>query len=294
MTVDRSKTRTSVRQYRYGEKPTWEIVFDAVCDAVRESQRPVTRIEVGNRITERNHLFKLANLGPDLSVLSVNCYSRGNHGVNRNPRRTDSGNTYDRLIRIGKGHAVRFTAYDPKVHGVWELADVGDKVLRPRFVCSGDSFALDEAQADATSRGLFDPDLDARRRILASIVQRNGQAQFREELFKAYSSQCAVTGCTIASLLEAAHIVPYRGDHTNVVENGLLLRADLHKLFDLHMFRIDPQTRTVHVCEELRTSEYREFDGIHLREPKEPKMRPLKEALEDHEQYCTWAFVESK
>ncbi|WP_074169491.1 HNH endonuclease signature motif containing protein [Caballeronia hypogeia] len=36
------------------------------------------------------------------------------------------------------------------------------------------------------------------------------------------------------------------GAHTNDVTNGLLLRADLHKLFDLHMFRIDPQTRTVH------------------------------------------------
>ena len=288
MTDDGSVTNNPTRQYRYGENPTWEVVLEAV----RALGKPVTTAEIGDLITEQIPHFVRSNLGPDLSVLSVNCYSRGNHGANRKPRRTDSGNTYDRLIRIGKGRGVRFTEYEPNVHGVWELVDVGHKVLRPRYVRSADSIALDEAHDAVASCGMFDPNVDARRRIMTTIVQRDGQPLFRENLFDAYSGTCAITGCTVKSLLEAAHIIPYRGDHTNAVENGLLLRADVHKLFDLHMLRIDPQTRTVHLCEELRASEYSDLEGTRLREPKDPRLMPLKEALEHHEQYCTWDFVE--
>lgn len=75
--------------------------------------------------------FKRNNLTPDLSMLSVNCFSRGNHTVNRMPRRTDSGNPYDKLIRLGKERNVCFALYDPQVHGICELADVGANVLRP-------------------------------------------------------------------------------------------------------------------------------------------------------------------
>lgn len=288
MTIGESVTSNPTPRYRYGEKRTWEIVLDAV----RALGRPATAVEIGDLIAKQIPNFALSNLAPDLSVLSVNCYSRGNHGVNRKPRRTDSGNTYDRLARIGKGRGVRFVEYDPNVHGVWDLADAGEKVLRPRYVCSADSIALETIEAEAATHGMFDPDVDARRRILTTIVQRDGQSQFRDELLNAYSGACAVTGCTLKSLLEAAHIMPYRGDHTNSVENGLLLRADVHKLFDLHMFRIDPQARTLHLCDELKASEYRNLEGIQLREPREPRMRPSKEVLEDHEQYCTWGFVE--
>jgi hypothetical protein len=272
------------RKYRYGSKPTWEVVLDAV----RQLGRPVSNTEVGDLIVETIPDFKRSNLAADLSVLSVNCNSRGNHAVNHQPRRTDTGNRYDRLLRIVKGRDVRFTLYYPSIHGVWELADVGDKVLRPRFVASADAGEMEQVRSALEADSNWDPGEDARRRVLASVVRREGQPAFRLALLDAYGRACAITGCNVEALLEAAHIAPYRGTHTNQVNNGLLLRADLHKLFDLHLFRIDPLARTVHLSPQLRMSEYAMLEGAVLRATADSALAPWRDALAYHEERCGW------
>lgn len=272
------------RKYRYGDKPTWEVVLDAVI----EIGRPVTSAEVGDFIASRIPDFARANLGPDLSVLSVNCFSRGNHAVNSRPRSTDTGNTYDRLIRIGKGAGVLFELYYPEIHGVWALVDVGGKVLRPRYVRGAEESELQQARDAALDDGLFDISLDARLKVMATIVQREGQPAFRKALLEAYGGSCAVTGCSVEQLLEAAHVVPYRGQHTNLVGNGLLLRADIHKLFDLHLICVEPGTRLVRVCEALKDSEYGRLEGGTLRMPRDARHLVLDEALRDHMRRCGW------
>jgi putative restriction endonuclease len=78
-----------------------------------------------------------------------------------------------------------------------------------------------------------DLDEDMRDWALRCIAARRGQAAFRAALIDAYGGRCSITGCDAVEALEAAHISPYKGDHTNDVTNGLLLRADLHTLFDL-------------------------------------------------------------
>jgi HNH endonuclease len=288
MPADHAKKKAP-REYRYGSKPTWEIVLDAVLAL----GRPVTSAEVGDHIVERIPDFALTNLSPDLSVLSVNCNSRGNHAANSTPRRTDSGNKYDRLVRIGEGRGVRFTEYDPAVHGVWALVEVGEGKLRPRRVALPDSIELEAARASVTSAGMFDPNEDARRRVIAALVQREGQPKFRRALLDAYSGACVITGCNVEVLLEAAHIMPYRGTHTNDVTNGLLLRADFHKLFDLHMFRIDPRAHTVHLCDALKASEYGCYEGRRLRQPRSHDNTPAEASLRHHEERCAWMLVES-
>ncbi len=50
------------------------------------------------------------------------------------------------------------------------------------------------------------------------------------------------TGCTILDVIDAAHINPNRGDHDNHFSNGLLLRSDIHTLFDLDLMGIEPDT----------------------------------------------------
>ncbi|WP_200883691.1 HNH endonuclease [Archangium violaceum] len=55
----------------------------------------------------------------------------------------------------------------------------------------------------------------------------------------AYGGRCALTDCEEPRVLEAAHIFPYHGPQTNHVTNGLLLRADLHVLFDLGLLRTE-------------------------------------------------------
>jgi putative restriction endonuclease len=49
----------------------------------------------------------------------------------------------------------------------------------------------------------------------------------------AYKRQCAITGERTLPVLESAHILPYAKEGPNLVSNGLLLRSDLHTLFDL-------------------------------------------------------------
>jgi len=61
---------------------------------------------------------------------------------------------------------------------------------------------------------------------------RIGQGAFRVLVTDAYSRCCAISGEKTLPVLEAAHIIPYSIAGHNETNNGLLLRADLHKLFD--------------------------------------------------------------
>lgn len=109
---------------------------------------------------------------------------------------------------------------------------------------------------------------DARRRVIAQIVARQGGRKFRQSALDRYSRSCAISGCSVEAVLEAAHIVPYRNNGTNVPDNGLLLRGDLHTLFDLQLLRIDPKTLTVILDEKLLASpEYEALAGREVMVP---------------------------
>ncbi|WNW13781.1 DUF3427 domain-containing protein [Pseudomonas sp. DTU_2021_1001937_2_SI_NGA_ILE_001] len=143
---------------------------------------------------------------------------------------------------------------------------------------------LGNIETHLQAQGEFDPSniKDARARTLANIVRRKGQSTFRRKLLAAYSKRCAVTGCSVEALLEAAHIVPYLGAETNVVSNGLLLRADIHTLFDLGLLWIDPETLKVGLAGELTDSEYWLLNGKPALLPMKTVDRPSQKALTSH------------
>lgn len=120
---------------------------------------------------------------------------------------------------------------------------------------------------------------DARERELRSIARRRGQPAFRKELLRAYDGACAISGCSLSAVLEAAHIIPYMGEHTNHITNGLLLRADLHTLFDLGLIAIAPGSHQVLVHASLSGSEYAQLAGSLIRRPREKFEWPNDEAL---------------
>jgi hypothetical protein len=122
---------------------------------------------------------------------------------------------------------------------------------------------------------------DARKRVVASIVRRQGQPAFRKKMLSAYQRKCAITGCDVVELLEAAHLIPYKGPKTNHVANGLLLRADLHTLLDLNLLAIHPKTKCLLVSEALKRSEYEQYKGKRIRVPKRAELRPSVDALKD-------------
>jgi len=123
---------------------------------------------------------------------------------------------------------------------------------------------------------------DGRRHVIAAILYRQGQQPFRRKLLLAYRRQCAITRCATEWVLEAAHITPYRGLKTNAVSNGLLLRADIHTLFDLSLISIEPRKIRIRVSSLLARSQYAELDGIAPAFPISAAARPSTAALEEH------------
>lgn len=133
-----------------------------------------------------------------------------------------------------------------------------------------------EAVADSSAP---DDDYDARLRVFRQIVARRGQAGFRAALLEAYQSRCAVTGCDAEAALEGAHLRPYRGPESNDVTNGLLLRADIHTLFDLRLLAIDPVTRNIVVSKLLAGTQYEPLSARQLADPAPASQRPGRETL---------------
>lgn len=109
-------------------------------------------------------------------------------------------------------------------------------------------------------------DHDARVRRFREIDIRIGASPFRSALMEVYQGQCAITESRVTQVLQAAHIKPYRGAPTNRVDNGLLLRVDLHQLFDKDLIGIHPDSREICISKELIGTEYENLDGRPLAE----------------------------
>jgi len=120
-------------------------------------------------------------------------------------------------------------------------------------------------------------------------VIRQGQADFRKQLLEAYAGKCAVSGYDIELALDAAHVRKYNGRHTNFVQNGILLRKDLHKLFDHGVFGIRPYDLTIVINEQARNSKYAELNGMRLTKPKDLHLSPDVGLLEEH--LKTWNII---
>lgn len=100
-----------------------------------------------------------------------------------------------------------------------------------------------------------------------------------EKLLAAWERRCVVTECRVVGLLEAAHIAPHAEATDYRTSNGLLLRSDIHTLYDLGLLAIDQHMR-VKLADELLLSEYRQYDGKKIeRRPSRFADAPSHEAL---------------
>ena len=116
---------------------------------------------------------------------------------------------------------------------------------------------------------------------------RLGQGAFRVLVTDAYHRRCAVTGEKTLPVLEAAHIKPYARSGPNRTENGLLLRADIHRLFDSGYVTIDPELCFVvskRVREEYTNGrEYYRYHGAKLLNlPDDATDQPARDFLDWH------------
>lgn len=117
---------------------------------------------------------------------------------------------------------------------------------------------------------------------LVLVKARRGQTNFRNRLLQAYGTTCAITGSEVVALLEAAHIVPHAQEPNYSTSNGLLLRADVHTLFDLHQISINSDCQVV-VSRRLHNTEYAQYEWQHLKAfPKAPADQPSAKGLKRH------------
>jgi predicted RNA-binding protein with PUA-like domain len=123
------------------------------------------------------------------------------------------------------------------------------------------------------------PDDDPAQLASFAAKVRKGQPKFRENLRKLYKDRCAISGWGPPQVLEAAHIYGHSESGLNHSSNGLLLRADIHLLMDAGLLRIDPKTQEIIVSDDLRETEYWEFNGRRLR-PRVDGSQPSSEYLQ--------------
>ncbi|MBK9538811.1 MAG: HNH endonuclease [Flavobacteriales bacterium] len=110
---------------------------------------------------------------------------------------------------------------------------------------------------------------------------RQGQGLFRKDPLVLYEGRCAISDFTPNAVVDAAHIVPYAETSDHDINNGLLLRADLHNLFDDGLLRIEPVRMRVELSKELTRTPYAELAGMPLR-PRIDGSFPAIEALDQH------------
>lgn len=129
---------------------------------------------------------------------------------------------------------------------------------------------------------LLHGNVDERKRKLIEAIYREKQSEFRQKLMAAYNGRCALTGIDVPQVLQAAHIDPYRGLTSQRVQNGILLRADMHLLFDAYLISVNPHTFTLAVSDSIRSSFYSNYDGVKVNVPEDKSLQPDRKSLELH------------
>ncbi|HEY0015492.1 MAG TPA: HNH endonuclease [Longimicrobium sp.] len=155
--------------------------------------------------------------------------------------------------------------------------------LHPRLSWSADNDWVEAVGAAETAKPVYQdfgeaPDDDPARLARFARRVRRGQPKFRKNLLTLYGGRCAVSGWGPESVLEAAHIRLHAHSGLNRSENGILLRADLHGLFDDGLLKIDPDTLTVVLDPSLRDTPYWPLNGAALR-PRRDGSHPSREYL---------------
>ena len=95
----------------------------------------------------------------------------------------------------------------------------------------------------------------------SAILARRGPRSLRHSLLRAYGNRCAFTGSCVKDLLEVAHVTPFPTGDVKSLENVMLLRTDLHTLWDLNLIALDPLDMTIHIAKCLRGSDYENLAG---------------------------------
>jgi putative restriction endonuclease len=175
-----------------------------------------------------------------------------------------------------KAPTVQGKRYDAETgtgRALWDAVEERLRVLPPAELAEKTATA-----AAIKSHGFGKPQI---------LLPRLGQGSFRIVVTDAYERRCALTGERTLPVLDAVHIKPYSVHHRHEVSNGMLMRSDLHRLFDEGYITIDPLDRKIQVSSRIREEfengrEYYRLHGQAVRDPTQAIYRPNVENLEYH------------
>ncbi len=144
------------------------------------------------------------------------------------------------------------------------LSELGFEIVPKQkdipYYLKADDAEMEWKNNEVANELTYFPTTDDNRQIaMRQLKIRRGQHAFRQALRKRYGDQCMITKCQLLDIIEAAHLSPYRGDADNNPENGLLLRADLHTLFDLDLLGIHPESLQVQFHPKVLAAGYHDW-----------------------------------
>jgi len=157
---------------------------------------------------------------------------------------------------------------------------------------NGEGLALWEAVNDRLARsGVQSKVTDTPRFGEPQLIQpRLGQGAFRVLVTDIYQRRCAVTQERTLPALEAAHIRPYSDGGSHEARNGLLLRRDIHSLFDAGYVTVTPRLHfevSARIREEFENGRhYYALHGQSICPPADPRLGPDPAALTWHNENC--------
>jgi len=98
-------------------------------------------------------------------------------------------------------------------------------------------------------------------KLIKHTRKRLNQAEFRKKILKKFNYNCVVTNETCPEELAAAHIIPVSEDENYDIDNGLLLRENIHKTFDNFKWSINPETFTIEIKKDTNVGQIRDYEG---------------------------------
>ncbi len=179
---------------------------------------------------------------------------------------------FSRNIVAGKG----YDTADNAGHLLWQQLAERLQALRPKLYNAGPALS-----AAAESARFGSPTI---------VLPRLGQGSFRVLITEAYTRRCVITRERTLPVLEAAHICPFANGGAHELSNGLLLRSDLHTLFDRGYLGIDPKQRRVMVSSRIREEfengkDYYSLDGRPVAPPVDKSAVPATDNLLYHAEH---------
>ena len=187
------------------------------------------------------------------------------------------------MVRVPSGYQILGLAYVERYNSAMRVFTLHGPIT-PSTEAAGAFVPQGFEELSQDERDLFvDYDgTDERRVATVRQVRREQQGRFRDELLKAYAGRCAISGTNVPEVLQAAHINPYRGRRSQIVSNGILLRADLHLLYDAHLISVEPDSLEVAMGERLSNTTYLQYNARKLYRPTKEALAPNRDLLAVH------------